>query len=95
MPRDTLLDFFADLATLEDNFLVWDDGYRTHQRSYAEVVARGARVRRKAARAGHRQRREGGVLVGEPAGMDCGAVGVFAGGSNRGADRFPQLRGVS
>ena len=39
MPRDTLLDFFADWAILEDEFLVWDDGYRTHQRTYKEVAS--------------------------------------------------------
>jgi long-chain acyl-CoA synthetase len=41
-PRETLLDFFADLAQLDDEFLVWDDGYRTHSYSYADI-ARGAR----------------------------------------------------
>ena len=39
MPRDTLLDFFADWAVLQDEFLVWDDGYRTHQRTYKEVAS--------------------------------------------------------
>lgn len=43
MPRETLLDFFADFAELDDDFLVWDDGYRTHRRSYADV-ARAART---------------------------------------------------
>ncbi len=43
MSRETLLDFFADFAELDDDFLVWDDGYRTHHRSYADV-ARGARA---------------------------------------------------
>jgi long-chain acyl-CoA synthetase len=43
MARETLLDFFADFAALEDEFLVWDDGYRTHHRTYAEV-ARAARA---------------------------------------------------
>jgi long-chain acyl-CoA synthetase len=43
MPRETLLDFFADFAALKDGFLVWDDGYRTHHRNYGEV-ARAARA---------------------------------------------------
>jgi long-chain acyl-CoA synthetase len=43
MPRETLLDFFADLAKEEGEFLVYDDGYRTWTRSYAEV-ARAARA---------------------------------------------------
>ncbi len=42
-PRETLLDFFADFAELKDEFLVWDDGYRVHHRTYAEV-ARAART---------------------------------------------------
>src|SRR5579862_2381594 len=37
-PRETLLDFFADFAALDEEFLVWDDGYRTHHRNYAEVA---------------------------------------------------------
>jgi long-chain acyl-CoA synthetase len=41
-PRDTLLDFFADFATANEEFLVWDDGYRTQHRTYTEV-ARAAR----------------------------------------------------
>jgi long-chain acyl-CoA synthetase len=43
MPRETLLDFFQDLASEEGPFLVHDDGYRTWTRSYAEV-ARAARA---------------------------------------------------
>ncbi len=42
MPRDTLLDFFADLAGIEGEFLVWDDGYRAHSYNYGEI-GRGAR----------------------------------------------------
>lgn len=43
MARETLLDFFADLAGIEGEFLVWDDGYRTHSYGYGEI-ARGARA---------------------------------------------------
>lgn len=43
MPRETLLDFFLDLASEQGEFLVYDDGYRTWTRSYAEV-ARAARA---------------------------------------------------
>ncbi|MGE5243817.1 MAG: AMP-binding protein [Betaproteobacteria bacterium] len=42
MPRDTLLDFFDDLARSRGEFLVYDDGFRSHSFSYADV-ARGAR----------------------------------------------------
>src|SRR5262245_49989771 len=40
MPRRTLLDFFADLATTDGEFLAYDDGYRTWRYRYAEVAAR-------------------------------------------------------
>jgi long-chain acyl-CoA synthetase len=39
MPRRTLLDFFADLATTDGEFLAYDDGYRTWRYRYAEVAA--------------------------------------------------------
>ena len=37
MRRDTLLDFFDDLASSSGTFLVYDDGFRTRQWTYAEV----------------------------------------------------------
>jgi long-chain acyl-CoA synthetase len=40
--RDTLIDFFRDLATIRAEFLVYDDGYRRRRHSY-EDVARAAR----------------------------------------------------
>ncbi|HEV8145346.1 MAG TPA: AMP-binding protein [Bryobacteraceae bacterium] len=43
MPRETLLDFFADFDRLSGDFLVYDDGYRTWTRSYADT-ARAARA---------------------------------------------------
>ena len=43
MPRETLLDFFADLERSRGEFLVHDTGFRSHSRSYAEV-GRGARA---------------------------------------------------
>jgi len=39
MARETLLDFFEDLARLHDVFVVYDDGYRTRESTYAEVAA--------------------------------------------------------
>ena len=39
MQRDTLLDFFADFSGLDDPFLVYDDGLRTHRHSYRETAA--------------------------------------------------------
>jgi long-chain acyl-CoA synthetase len=41
--RDTLLDLFGDLETHRGDFLVYDDGYRIHRHSYADV-ARAARA---------------------------------------------------
>src|SRR6266511_4120206 len=35
--RDTLLDFFDDLTHATGQFLVYDDGFRTRQWTYAEV----------------------------------------------------------
>jgi long-chain acyl-CoA synthetase len=40
--RDTLIDFFGDLSRARGEFLVYDDGFRAHAYTYAEV-ARGAR----------------------------------------------------
>jgi long-chain acyl-CoA synthetase len=37
MRRDTLLDFFDDLASRSGTFLVYDDGFRTRQWTYADV----------------------------------------------------------
>jgi long-chain acyl-CoA synthetase len=39
MRRDTLLDFFADLAATSGTFLVHDDGFRTRRWTYREVAA--------------------------------------------------------
>ncbi len=47
MRRDTLLDFFADLADLPNQFLIYDDGFRIEQRTYRQTAqaARGLTVR--------------------------------------------------
>jgi long-chain acyl-CoA synthetase len=37
MQRDTLLDFFRDLAEHSEPFLIYDDGFRSTVRSYAET----------------------------------------------------------
>ena len=42
MPRDTLIDFFHDLARSRGPFLVYDDGFRSRSHTY-EQVARAAR----------------------------------------------------
>src|ERR1044071_1803781 len=42
MPRETLIDFFRDLAAIHADFLVYDDGYRRRSYSY-ERVGRAAR----------------------------------------------------
>lgn len=39
MPRETLLDFFQDLAAARGDFLLHDDGYRARRYSYATVAA--------------------------------------------------------
>ena len=37
MPRDTLIDFFNDLALADGDFLVYDDGFRARSYTYREV----------------------------------------------------------
>ena len=38
MRRDSLLDFFADFETVDEPFLVHDDGYRVRQATYRDVA---------------------------------------------------------
>ena len=38
MPRDTLIDFFNDLAVAHGDFLVYDDGFRARSYTYREVA---------------------------------------------------------
>jgi long-chain acyl-CoA synthetase len=40
MPRDTLLDFFHDFARLDDEFLIYDDGFQARHYRYREIAAR-------------------------------------------------------
>ncbi|MDE3156353.1 MAG: AMP-binding protein [Acidobacteriota bacterium] len=51
MVRETLVDFFRDLARSRGEFLVYDDGYRTRRHTYREVgaAARGFAARLQAA----------------------------------------------
>jgi len=58
--RDTLIDFFRDLAQLRGEFLVYDDGYRRRSRTYRDV-ARAARGL--AARLGEAGLRKGDTVV--------------------------------
>lgn len=40
MPRDTLLDFFQDFAASSQDFLIYDDGFRTRHFRYDEISAK-------------------------------------------------------
>ncbi len=40
MPRDTLLDFFQDFAGLDDEFLIYDDGFHARHFRYREIAGR-------------------------------------------------------
>src|SRR5215469_9718919 len=40
MARDTLLDFFRDFAGLTSDFLIYDDGFRSHAYTYTEIAGR-------------------------------------------------------
>ena len=57
MARRTLIDFFDDLATLDGEFLVYDDGYRTWSLTYRETA--------EAARAFAARLREAGITKGQ------------------------------
>jgi long-chain acyl-CoA synthetase len=53
-PRETLLDWFATLATRSGEYLIYDDGYRPRHYSYSQLVraARGLAARLEAAGVG-------------------------------------------
>jgi long-chain acyl-CoA synthetase len=53
--RDTLIDFFDDLARARGEFLVHDDGYRTRAHTYAEVASAARGFSAKLAAAGLRK----------------------------------------
>ena len=55
MRRDTLLDFFADVATGRDEFLVYDDGFRARSYTYAEMAAAARGFAARLQSAGHRK----------------------------------------
>ncbi len=57
MTRRTLIDFFDDLAALDGEFLVYDDGYRTWSLTYADTAD--------AARAFAARLREAGIAKGQ------------------------------
>ncbi|WP_180541810.1 AMP-binding protein, partial [Nevskia soli] len=57
MKRETLIDFFNDFANIPKTFLVFDDGYRSHRYSYAQVAG--------AARSFAARLREAGIGPGE------------------------------
>jgi long-chain acyl-CoA synthetase len=40
MPRETLLDFFHDFAELDNEFLIYDDGFNARHYSYREIASR-------------------------------------------------------
>jgi len=58
MPRETLLDFFSDLASSRGEFLIYDNGYRSWSYSYADFgrAARGFAARLQAAGIGKRDK---------------------------------------
>src|ERR1700685_2579849 len=40
MPRETLLDFFHDFAELDNEFLIYDDGFNARHYSYRGIASR-------------------------------------------------------
>ena len=55
MARETLVDFFADLARWPGEFLAYDDGFRSWSYSYAEVAAAARAFARRLEAAGYRE----------------------------------------
>ncbi|MFO7694877.1 MAG: AMP-binding protein [Vicinamibacterales bacterium] len=55
MPRDTLIDIFTDLAATRGEFLVYDDGFRSVSRTYADVGRAARALAARLAAAGIRQ----------------------------------------
>ena len=52
MRRDTLLDFFADLSHARGEFLVYDNGFRTHTYTYEDTVRAARALAARLAQAG-------------------------------------------
>jgi long-chain acyl-CoA synthetase len=52
MARDTLLDFFHDFERLPDEFLIYDDGFRSHHYRYDEVASQARAFAARLAEAG-------------------------------------------
>ena len=78
MPRRTLIDFFDDLAAIDGEFLVYDDGYRTWSLTYAEVADAARAFAAPPSRRRHRQRPVGRHLEREPPRVDRRALGMPA-----------------
>ena len=89
MVRETLLDFFEDFASSDDTFIVHDDGYRVREVTYRRTGRGGPRFCRPAGRGGHRGRRQGRHLVGEPRRMADRVLGLRPGRCGRRARRLP------
>ena len=95
MARRTLIDFFDDLASLDGEFLVYDDGYRTWSLTYGEVggAARAFAGRLRDGR--HRQGTGGRHLEREPSRVDRRALGLPARRRRARPDRLPRVGDVS
>ena len=92
--RETLLDFFADLAAARGEFLVYDSGFRSYAYTYADVARAVPRVRRAPAHRRPPQGRHRAVLVGEPPRVDRRALGLHPPGRGGRADRLPRIGGL-
>ena len=95
MRRDTLIDFFADLSHARGEFLVYDDGYRTHTYTYEDTVRAARAFAARLAQAGLTQGRRRARLEREPARMDRRALGLPAPGRRGRAHRLSRVPGLS
>ena len=89
MQRNTLIDFFRDLAAIQGEFLVYDDGYRRRGHSYEEVGRAARAFAAKLAAAGF-TKGDKVVFWGEnrPEWVVC-YWGCLLAGRHRGPDRLP------
>ena len=78
MPRDTIADLFASSADIDEPFLVYDDGYRSHSYTYRQTADAAREFRAQAGAGGYRKRRFRVVLGRKPPGMDRGVLGMRA-----------------
>ena len=93
--RDTLIDFFHDLARAAATFSCTTTASAAARYTYERGRARRARLRRAPPRARAPERRQGCLLEREPSGVDRRLLGLSAARHRRRADRLSRVAGLS